>query len=108
MYADLFLQAYIFRSLAAGTEDEYDEYSDVDIILIRHTSAPFFNRLEEMMDLRMQFGAADILIYTPDELADMPAEPGPQFIKSAIWEGVPVEGQQGRGSASASAGGKRS
>jgi predicted nucleotidyltransferase len=103
-YSDLFIHAYIFGSVAAGTQDAY---SDVDLILVRDTSAPFFDRLEEVMDLRMRFAAADILIYTPDELSAMLTEEGRYFIKSAISEGVPVEGKQGRGPALAVPGGKR-
>ena len=91
-YSNLFIHAYIFGSVATGNQDDY---SDVDLILVRDTAAPFFDRLEEVMDLRMRFGAADILIYTPEELSAMLTEEGRQFIKSAISEGVRVEGTQG-------------
>ena len=61
-HTDKFITAYVFGSVAAGTADEQ---SDIDIILVRDTALPFFDRIREIMDLRLEFGAADLLIYTP-------------------------------------------
>lgn len=61
-YAHQFVAVYVFGSVAAGTADEH---SDIDVIVVRHTTKPFFDRMREIMDLRLEFGAADMLIYTP-------------------------------------------
>ena len=93
-YADRFVVAYVFGSVAAGTADEH---SDIDVIVVRHTTQPFFDRLREIMDLRLEFGAADMLIYTPAELEQMLAEDDRYFIKQAVRTGYRIEGTQQRG-----------
>ena len=61
-----FIVAYVFGSVAAGTADRC---SDVEVILVCGADLPFFDRVREVMDLRLARGAADLLIYTPTELA---------------------------------------
>ena len=41
-YADQFVAVYMFGSVAAGTADEH---SDIDVIVVRHTTQPFFDRM---------------------------------------------------------------
>ena len=43
-----FQKAYVYGSVARGTQDEF---SDVDMLLIRDTAKPFFDRIREVMDL---------------------------------------------------------
>ena len=93
-YADQFVAAYVFGSVASGTADEY---SDIDVIVVRHTTLPFFDRLREIMKLRLEFGAVDMLIYTPAELEQMLAEDGRYFVKQAVRTGYRIEGTQKRG-----------
>ena len=92
-HADKFITAYVFGSVAAGTADEH---SDIDVILVRDTALPFFDRVREIMDLRLEFGAADMLIYTPAELDEMLAEEGRYFFKHAVRTGYRIEGTQQR------------
>ena len=92
-HMDKFITAYVFGSVAAGTADEQ---SDIDIILVRDTALPFFDRIREIMDLRLEFGAADLLIYTPAELDETLAEEGRYFIKHAVRTGCRIEGTQQR------------
>ena len=92
-HAGKFITAYVFGSVAAGTADEH---SDIDVILVRDTALPFFDRIHEIMDLRLEFGAADLLIYTPDELGEMLAEEGRYFVKHAVRTGYRIEGTQQR------------
>lgn len=92
-HSDIFREAYVFGSVAAGTADEH---SDIDVILVRDTRLPFFDRIREVMDLRLEFGAADMLIYTPAELAQMLNEEGRYFVKQAISTGYRIEGTQNR------------
>ena len=88
-----FVVAYVFGSVAAGSADEH---SDIDVILVRNTALPFFDRVREVMDLRLALGAADLLIYTPAELAEMLAEEGRCFVKQAVRTGQRIEGTQQR------------
>ena len=91
-----FVVAYVFGSVATGRADEH---SDIDVILVRDTALPFFDRVREVMDLRLALGAADLLIYTPAELAKMLAEEDRYFVKQAVRTGQRIEGtQQGSGS----------
>jgi predicted nucleotidyltransferase len=89
-----FVAAYVFGSVAAGSTDEY---SDIDVLIVRYTDSPFFDRIREIMDLRREFGAADFLIYTPQELESMLLEQGRYFVKEIINKGYSIEGKQKRG-----------
>ena len=100
-HADKFIAAYVFGSVADGTADEH---SDIDVILVRDTGLPFFDRIREVMDLRLEFGAADLLIYTPAELEEMLREEGRYFFKRAVDTGCRIEGTQQRSRAVAEAG----
>ncbi len=92
-HADEFIVAYVFGSVAAGTADEY---SDIDVILVRDTTQPFFDRVREVLKLRLELGAADLLIYTPAELEERLGPEGSHFIRQAVRTGYRVEGTQQR------------
>lgn len=62
------LQAYVFGSFAAG---DIHTTSDLDILIIKETKLPFLQRLEEIYCLFEPKLAMDIIVYTPEELADM-------------------------------------
>ena len=100
-HARQFIVAYVFGSVAAGTADRY---SDVDVILVRDTDLPFFDRVREVMDLRLALGAADVLIYTPTELARMLGWEDRCFVKYAVRTGYRIEGTQQRSKPLAQAG----
>lgn len=100
-HARLFRRAYVYGSVARGTQDEA---SDVDLVLIRDTGLPFFDRLREVFDLVDDLGRADVLIYTEDEERRLREEPGRYFLKAIFSGGVRIEGTQGRGAPVASAG----
>lgn len=91
----------MYGSVARGASDEE---SDVDLVLIRETSLPFFDRLREVFPLVDDLGRADVLIYTEDEERRLRTEPGRYFIKDIFASGVLIEGTQGRGAAVAPAG----
>ncbi|MBT3272031.1 MAG: nucleotidyltransferase domain-containing protein [Spirochaetales bacterium] len=91
-----FTEAYIFGSVA---NESTDEYSDLDLLLVRETKLPFFDRIREIMELRNSFNKMDLLIYTPEELSTMLAEPGRYFIKNIIETGYRIEGTQDRSQA---------
>lgn len=78
---------YLFGSWATG---EADELSDIDLVVIKQTPAPFFDRLREVSRLLPpESGAVDILVYTPEEFARMKAD-GNAFAETVEEEGVIV------------------
>lgn len=78
---------YLFGSWATG---EADELSDIDLVVIKQTPAPFFDRLREVSRLLpLESGAVDILVYTPEEFARMKAD-GNAFAETVEEEGVVV------------------
>jgi predicted nucleotidyltransferase len=86
---------YLFGSLARG---EADELSDVDLVIIKHTREPFWDRLREAA--RLVFGAvhrgADILVYTPEEFSNMLAQ-GNVFAEMIVEEGRLIYDRQTQG-----------
>jgi predicted nucleotidyltransferase len=66
---------------------EADEESDLDLILVKDTSARFMDRLKDVYALLSDFGAVDILVYTPQEVAQMLTE-GNSFLEDALAEGI--------------------
>ena len=80
-------KAIVFGSYARG---EADQYSDLDLIIVAETSRTFFERYKEFPGLyEVWRKGIDLLIYTPDELADMLAEHR-AFIEYALDEGVVI------------------
>ncbi|MBN1836589.1 MAG: nucleotidyltransferase domain-containing protein [Spirochaetales bacterium] len=104
-HADTFQHAYVYGSVARG---EQDEASDVDLLLVRRTRAAFFDRIREVMELVLELGAVDLLIYTPAELKELVESRRNGFLEQVVIEGVKVEGRQGRRAALAPTGRKRS
>ena len=72
--------------------DEADEYSDVDVMLVRESDKDFFHRITEVMDIVDSLGAADLLIYTPDEFSRMRKSSG--FVETVLEEAFLIEGHQ--------------
>jgi predicted nucleotidyltransferase len=59
----------LFGSRARG---DADEHSDYDLIVIKHTTRPFLERLRDMVPYLVEFDRpAEILVYTPDEFERM-------------------------------------
>jgi len=71
--------AYIFGSVSSGT---YNEDSDVDIIVIKETETPFFERAREFDDIYDLAPAVDLLVYTPSEFAELLRE------TAGFWKSV--------------------
>ena len=74
-------RAYVFGSVAAGTADEH---SDMDVIVVRHTTQPFFDRMREIMELRPGVWSRGHVDLFPAELEQMLAEDGRYFVKQAV------------------------
>jgi predicted nucleotidyltransferase len=100
-HAGGFREAYIHGSVARGSQDKH---SDVDLVLVRDTALPFFDRIREVMDLVLSLGKVDLLIYTEAERRAILSEPGRYFIKDVFEKGIRVEGSQGGSTSMAAAG----
>ena len=82
---------YLFGSWARGEEDEL---SDLDLVIIKETKSPFFERLREVSKfLPAEVGGVDILVYTPDEFATMRKE-GNAFAEMILEEGSLIYDRQ--------------
>ena len=67
------------------TRDDWDEYSDVDVIVVYETDKSFLERLKELYMSWDIPKAIDILAYTPAEFIEMTAENF--FIQDAVTDG---------------------
>lgn len=76
-------KAILFGSCA---RDESDVYSDVDLIVVKHTDRRFLDRLGDVIALIEPDFALDVFVYTPAELDRMLAEGNP-LITCAMKEG---------------------
>jgi len=75
---------YLFGSWARG---EQDELSDIDLVVIKRTPEPFFERLRQVAHLLPEHvGRVDVLVYTPEEFQRMLAE-GNAFAEMISEEG---------------------
>lgn len=82
---------YVFGSFARG---EADELSDLDVVVIRRTTAPFWDRLREAGGLLpADMGAVDLLVYSPEEFPAMLAR-GNAFAEMVAEEGRLVYDRQ--------------
>ena len=73
----------LFGSYARG---DFDEFSDIDLIVIKNTEQRFFQRLVEVMAFVPREVAADIFVYTPQEFQTM-VDSGNPFIEQALKDG---------------------
>ena len=67
------------------THEDWDEYSDVDVIVVYETDKSFLERLKELYMSWDIPKAIDILAYTPTEFAEMIA--ANYFIQDAVKDG---------------------
>ena len=60
----------LFGSMALDDEKDLPEWADIDLIVIKDTNKPFFDRLEEVVEIVKPDIAADIIVYTPKEMQE--------------------------------------
>lgn len=58
----------LYGSVVNGT---VHSFSDIDLVVIKDTDKPFYERLEEIIEIAKPDVAADILVYTPEEVEKM-------------------------------------
>jgi len=71
--------AWFFGSF--GTE-HFGRDRDIDLLLVVRTTSPFVERSRAFADLLDIVPRMDILVYTPEELASLTANPSPGFWRS--------------------------
>jgi len=79
-------QVILFGSHAHGNADEY---SDLDVAIIKETDERFMDRLGTVYDLLPAVGAMDVLVYTPAEFVEMKAR-GNRFIEEIMAHGLVI------------------
>lgn len=65
---DNIINVYLFGSVAAG---KVHPWSDIDLIIVAETAEPFIERPRQFFDLYDLGLPIDILVYTPEEFADV-------------------------------------
>jgi len=73
----------LFGSAARG---DADEYSDVDLVIVKPTTLGFVDRLADVVRKCRSPLTADILVYTPEEFQRMQEQENP-FIECVLKEG---------------------
>ncbi|MBC8235056.1 nucleotidyltransferase domain-containing protein [bacterium] len=76
----------VFGSYARG---DYDQYSDLDIIIVCNTQLPFVERFREFHQLFELPMAVELLVYTPQEFERMVERENP-FIMQVLEYGIDV------------------
>jgi HEPN domain-containing protein/predicted nucleotidyltransferase len=83
----------LFGSAARG---DTDEYSDLDLIVIKQSNKRFVERLVEVTAYLPRDTAVDVLVYTPQEFQAMQEEGNP-FIEQALSDGIVLYDKAGGG-----------
>ena len=76
----------LFGSAARG---DTDEYSDIDLIVIKETDRRFVQRLVDISAFISPYISVDVFVYTPGEIKAM-VEDGNPFIEEALKDGIVV------------------
>ena len=76
-------KAIIFGSSARG---DADQYSDIDLIVVKRTDRGFVDRLADVVDCIKPDFALDVFVYTPEEFERMREEGNP-LVTRALEEG---------------------
>jgi predicted nucleotidyltransferase len=61
----------LFGSFPAG---QISEWSDLDLVLIKNTAAPFLDRIRQVLTLLQPQVGVDMLVYTPQEFEQLACE----------------------------------
>ena len=72
----------LFGSFCAG---QIGEWSDLDIVIVKETTAPFLDRTRQVLELLQPRVGADVLVYTPQEFGRLCR--GRAFIRQEILKG---------------------
>lgn len=64
------------------SKNNFDNFSDIDIIMIKETDKNFVDRLIDIVPYINVSGQVDILVYTPKEWKEMEERKAPVFLSS--------------------------
>lgn len=73
----------LFGTLAKGS---VHEWSDIDLVIVERTQLPFFQRIKKVRKLLQPKVGMDIMVYTPEEFAQLCAD-RPFFREEIIGKG---------------------
>jgi len=71
----------------AAARGDMDQFSDVDLVIIKRTRKRFLDRLKEVIQILQPNYALDVFVYTPAEFTDMQRNGNP-FIEQVLKDGV--------------------
>lgn len=74
----------LFGSYPAG---QIAEWSDLDLVLVKNTSAPFLDRVRQVLTLLQPQVGVDLLVYTPQEYEQLVNE------RAFVREEIAAKGQ---------------
>ena len=74
----------LYGSLAGG---EVHEWTDIDLVVIKNTKTPYFERLFELSMLTRPRLAVDFFVYTPEEFEEAVADKRWFFVHEIIEKG---------------------
>lgn len=77
-----------------GREEEAEEWTDLDLVIIQPTELPFFARIRRFHERFRPEVAMDVLIYTPEEFAELLATR--RFFREEVLERGRVIYERGR------------
>ena len=69
-------EAYLYGSFGTG---DFNRHSDIDLIIVCNTDAPFVERGNAFADLRQKLPSIEALVYTPEEFTSLTADPTAGF-----------------------------
>jgi hypothetical protein len=79
-------KAIVFGSVARR---QADEWSDLDLVIVADTPRPFLERYRDFLGIYDVWPRLDLLVYTPEEFAQMQEE-GRPFVDHVLREGVVI------------------
>ena len=68
----------LFGSLASG---EINEYSDIDLLIIKKTDKKYWDRIDEFMSIVHPEEPLDVFIFTPEELEENVKKENPYILE---------------------------
>ena len=75
----------VFGSVAQG---EFHPWSDLDLVVIKHTQKPLLERIEEVLRLVRSKIGLDVIVYTPEELESLVDERRSFVLDEIIYKGA--------------------
>ena len=75
----------VFGSAAQG---EFHAWSDLDIVIIKKTTKPLLDRIEEVLRLLRPKIGLDVLVYTPEEMEALVDERRAFVLDEIIYKGA--------------------